>query len=389
MRQALTGLAAEDFDFAGPLGSQGAWLEALGVNHFRVTLGAAPGHPEWANMLQFTLRRARGNSLRLDVRFHGGNQNRFNTYFQSWSYDGIHWLPIQWEQGYRPDADSAAGDSLVFPRFEHDTVYVGHQVPLSHERLTQLLHACAERPEARLTSLGDSTGGRAIWRLTVTGDRSPVPVAERRVHYFANQHPGEHNARWRMLGMIQWLLGPRAREFRSRNVCHFVPMMSPDAHAAGWYRVNAAGVDMNRSYCISGADPDRQTPEACLVQRDLEAVAASGRLASFWSHHTCIGKVLPVVLAAPDMASRVGTPERMAGSIRRQDPRGDLCEPLRVGGPRDTAGATCWTYGPYKQLGVTSFLIEGGGLLFTQTQNVTSGAILMRALAEAAPRPTA
>ena len=39
-------LAVEDFDFGGgPLGSEGATLERVGPNHFRVTLAAAPNQP--------------------------------------------------------------------------------------------------------------------------------------------------------------------------------------------------------------------------------------------------------------------------------------------------------------------------------------------------------
>ncbi len=63
-------LQAADFNFHGPLGSDDARLTGVDENHFLVTLGHAPTHPTWANMVQFEiLRHAYGNRLRLDVRF--------------------------------------------------------------------------------------------------------------------------------------------------------------------------------------------------------------------------------------------------------------------------------------------------------------------------------
>ena len=61
-------LSVEDFTFEGPLGSQDATIEKVGENHFKVSLGAAPGHPDWNNRPQFTiLRNAQGNSDRKSV----------------------------------------------------------------------------------------------------------------------------------------------------------------------------------------------------------------------------------------------------------------------------------------------------------------------------------
>ena len=38
-----------------------------------------------------------------------------------------------------------------------------------------------------------------------------------------------------------------AADIRQRQIVHVVLMMSPDAPAHGWYRVNQQGVDMNRN----------------------------------------------------------------------------------------------------------------------------------------------
>ena len=81
-------LAIADFKFDGSLGSDGAMIEKIATNHFKVTLGHAPQHTDWGNRVQFEItRHARGNALRLDVVFGGGNAYRFNEYFYSWSHD--------------------------------------------------------------------------------------------------------------------------------------------------------------------------------------------------------------------------------------------------------------------------------------------------------------
>ena len=49
-------LSVEDFTFEGPLGSEGTTIERVEKNHFKVTLGSAPGHPDWNNKLQFTIK---------------------------------------------------------------------------------------------------------------------------------------------------------------------------------------------------------------------------------------------------------------------------------------------------------------------------------------------
>jgi len=85
-------LSVEDFTFDGPLRSEGARIEKLGVNHFKVILGGAPKHSSWPNKLNCQItRNAKGHALRLDVTSPGGNKYAFNEYFQSYLYDGKTW----------------------------------------------------------------------------------------------------------------------------------------------------------------------------------------------------------------------------------------------------------------------------------------------------------
>jgi hypothetical protein len=372
-------LSVDDFTFDGPLGSQGATIEKLGQDHFKVTLGHAPGHADWCNMLQFQiLRHAKGNRLRLDVHFLGGDAYRFNHYpHSSWSYDAENWQPIGWE---RASTDSRQGDTLLFPEFTHDTVYFGHQVPMSYDDVVRMMAQWEKHPHATVHVLGKSLGGRDIFRLEITDPDSPHPRNRRWGHYFANQHPGEHHSQWRMVGMIDWLLSDQGSDCRRRSISHFVLMTSPDGPAHGWYRVNAQGVDMNRSYFAKGADPEKQAHEACIVQNDLEALMASDTpVTDLWSMHTWGGIVEPILLVGPEMGSSLGPWTELKEIMAKNDPQ-KLVKPLKT---KPKAGnAAYWSDGPHVQFGISAFLCEGGGSFTTKQENLDSGAVLMRSIAE-------
>ncbi|MFW5922774.1 MAG: M14 family zinc carboxypeptidase [Planctomycetota bacterium] len=371
-------LSSEDFIFDDDLGCTGACVERLGRNHFHVVPGHAPQHPEWANKINFTIKRhAQGNPLRLDVSFGGGNSMPFNEYSYSWSHDAIKWRPVHWENDTE---DCSAGDSLLFPPFHQDTVHVGHQVPMSCPTMVRLVENYAGHPDAHLVRMGKSLEGRPLLRLRVTSRESPVPLDERPVLYFANQHPGEHNAQWRMIGMIDWLLGnsKSAGDLRHTHATHFVVMMSPDAPANGWYRVNAQGVDMNRSYRPEGASSCEQAHEAFVVQRDLEKIASTSPLRMVWGHHTWGGIVEPLIVPSPTTESNYGRWQDLRDLILSADVNGRV-KPLRRRKPSSHEGS--WTAGPHEQFGVTAVLCEGGGSHFLEKECRQAGEALMQGLA--------
>ena len=371
-------LSVADFKFDGPLGSAGTTIEKIAKNHFKVTLGHAPNHPDWNNKLQFEItRHAKGNSLRLHVVFLGGEAYRFNEYFHSWSYDGENWTPVHWQSHSK---NSAIGDTLIFPEFTGDKVFVGHQVPMSYEDLVKLIENWKKNPNVKVHILGKSLGGRNIFRLEITDPASPIPRKNRVGHHFSNQHPGEHNSQWRMAGMINWLLSDAGAKYRQQSICHFIPMMSPDAPTHGWYRVNAQGIDMNRSYYATGADSAQQAHEAFLAQSDLEKIMASETPATtLWSMHTWGGKVDPILIPGPEFNKKFGSWEDFRDTIERND-LPDLIKLLQV--DTELNNLTHWTDGPHRQFGISTILCEGAGGIFTKSENVKSGEILIQSIAE-------
>ena len=372
-------LSADDFKFDGPLGSQGARIEKVGQNHFKISLGHAPKQPTWCNMLYFQIvRNAKGNTLRLDVEFPGGDAYRFNHNSATWSYDAENWRAIRWCD---PDQPAERGDSLLFPEFSEDVVFFGAQVPLSFEKMERLIGRWAQHPHVTVHVLGKSLGGRKLYRLEITNPESPHPKASRWGHWFGNQHPGEHNAQWRIVGMIDWLLSDDGEDVRRRSVCHFVPMTSPDGPSSGWYRVNAQGVDMNRSYFSGGADKKEQAHEAYVVQRDLEQLMASDSpVTSLWSMHTWGGPVEPILVPGPEVGSTVGPWEEFKELLLKNDAR-RLVEPLKTG-DKPKGAKTTWNEGPHVQFGISNVLCEGSGDWTSKEDCLEAGAVLMRSISE-------
>ena len=132
-------LTVEDFCFEGPIGSPGTTVTKLGPNHFRVKLLRAPEHPEWGQMLRFTLKNAKGNTLRLD------NGPAGLRCFGSYSYDGKTWHPVEktsvTENGKKIP-------TLLFPEFMEDTVFFGEEIPMSYEDMLGMMEESGRNTRA-------------------------------------------------------------------------------------------------------------------------------------------------------------------------------------------------------------------------------------------------
>lgn len=375
--QPIVELSVEDFKFDGPLGSQGTTIEKIGRNHFKVKPGHAPEHPDWANMVQFEItQHARGNALRLDVEFpHDTPHYLFNDYSYSWSYDMDHWRPVHWKN-YQ--VTKRGSDVLLFPTFEQDRVYVGLQTPFSYEHLLQVIEKYKSNPLVTVDEIGQSLGGKTLYRLVVTD----ASVAEKKwVHFFINQHPGEHNSHYRMLGMFEWLLSDAGGDYAKKSINHFVFFMSPDAPQHGWYRVNALGVDMNRSYRAEGSSESEQAHEAFLCQRDLEQLMASENpVTDVWAMHTWGGAVETIMLPGPEIGDVTGPWTDFRQRIIDND-SDLLIEPLKTT-TLEGKGVNHWNNGPHIQFGMTTFLCEGAGNIYTKKENLQSGAVLMKSVSE-------
>lgn len=365
-------LAVEDFSFEGPLGSPGTSVEQVGVNHFRVSLPRAPGHPEWGQMLRFTLKNAKGNSLRLD---NGPSGLRC---FGSYSYDGKTWHPVEKAV---VEENGKKISTILFPEFTEETVYFGEEIPMSYEDMLGMIDQWKKHPCVSVHAIGESCGGRTIYRVTITDPGSPVPEEQRWVHHAVNQHCYEFNAMWRIVGMIEWLLGDEAAEARKRHIGHFVVMMNVDGPSSGFARVNAQGFDMNRGYSSTGADSEKQPKESYVVQKDMEQIHAKTPLTTTWSMHTWAGpKVDLLVRPGPQMQEgELGSWKDFQAIVFENSKNGQF-NPFQhlTGEP----SLTHWCSGTHVQFGCSAFCCEGCGEMRTIEENKQVGETLMKSLAE-------
>lgn len=382
-------LSVEDITFEGEYGSKGATIEKAGENHFRIALSHVPGHPDWACTFQCVIAgNARGNAPRFDVLFKNNEDAYpypFDEYFVSYSYDNETWHSVMWEKNADTGYPKPRGreNTLHFPAFKENVVYIGGQVPMSHEVMMKRIAMWQAHEHVRVQSIGKSAEGRDIPRVTIENASSSVPREKKWVFHLSTQHPMEGNAKWRLAGMVDYYLSDEAREFRTRSILYAVPMMAPDGAAHGWHRVNSAGVDMNRAYRAEGANEQEQSQEAYVNQKDFEALMASdARITALFSLHTWPGAVEPVLKGAgPEMGTTIPSWTVLRDTLARSAPS-SMMKPLAFRETADDAGANNWSGTPHARYGISLFLVEGGGALYTKGENIESGRALMRAIAD-------
>jgi hypothetical protein len=250
------------------------------------------------------------------------------------------------------------------------------------EALEAHLTRWARHPDVQVDKLGTSLQGRPIRRITVGDFSSSAPRSARWHHYLVNQHPGEGNARWRMVGMLDWLLSddPAAVDLRRRSIITAIPLLCPDGPPHGWRRVNADGIDLNRCFRLDGPEEGEQTREAFLFQTELESLQFSPTpIDTLWCLHTWPGIVEPIMDGlGPEFDRGLGDFESLAACFR-QHTSPHRIKPLRH---RDQPGLpVTWNGGPRRRYGITTVLVEGGGDPPVLDEHLAAGAELMRVIA--------
>lgn len=365
-----------EISVGGALGSEGMKMAVLGDGHFRVTLAPSRGLPACPNAFQCHVRGAANVPLTFEVDFeHEAPKALFDEYFHSVTPDFKHFQALPWKE-----TPNGKRNELTVAPTGWDQFSLGMQFPCPLEALADFLVSLSSHPDVSITTLGSSLMGRPIWKVQI-GKGIKTSEKPDWHHYVANQHPGEGNARWRMLGMMEWLCSeaPMAKALRNRSLFTFVPLLCPDGPAMGWRRVNADGVDMNRCYRVEGANPADQTHEAFLLQQDLE-IEMQGKhpITSFWCMHTWPG-IVEIILDGQGReiaASPNGWLDLKDAFARNSNP--DRLKPLRK---RDHQGiANGWNAGAKCQFGITTFLVEGGGDPPQLLPHKDAGIDIMRAI---------
>jgi hypothetical protein len=187
-----------------------------------------------------------------------------HRYIPKTSTDGIHWTPLL-EQAIRRGWWNRSAKFTV--PLEGQPVWVA-----AHELITPAgdqswLYNLAASSEAEMRLLGPSAAGRPISMLDSGAHNDDL------ILLVGRQHPPEVSGTFAMKAFIATLYADSAlaKAFRHRFAIMAIPMLNPDGVAAGHWRNNLGGKDLNRDW-----GPFTQ-PETQLVQSLIDDFVAAGR----------------------------------------------------------------------------------------------------------------
>lgn len=388
-------LTVEDFELDGQYGSEDSYVERVGANHFKFYRGTNRFDSTRKNLPQFVIpSNFKGNHLIVDIQGLAPPSGGHNQHM-SYSYDNDQWTPVLQED---LSTNGNAVSRITIAPSSNDRLYFGWSIPMSYERGMELIKGWSSHPDTskyvKLEKLGESYQGREIVKMIITDPESTVPESERWVHYVSHEHPHEGKARWRVKGLVDWLVSddPKAKDSRERSIWHVVLNLNPDGanngflrHAYGEYP-NLMTNDVNRNYqAFQGANEERQIKEIYLFQRDMEKLMESNTpVHSYWDFHVWGNQVEPILRRGKELIKEfpqyIGDYMILRDIIMDNDPNG-LIKPLKAQ-RNGLIGDSTLDGGVNYQFRITSVLVEGGGTLDSQEENESSGEILAKSISQ-------
>ncbi len=176
-------------------------------------------------------------SLQLILNFVDGHAR----YWPNISSDGETWRRLDESQVDISEDRSTMTIALARSR---DPIFVSAQELLVNDDYERWMHSLAEHPEVMSRTLGRSIQGRPIQALTTALKKAEV------VYLFGRQHPPEITGGLAMQSFVDEVFSDSdlANEFRARFMLVLVPLINPDGVAAGRWRHNMGGRDLNRDW---------------------------------------------------------------------------------------------------------------------------------------------
>ncbi len=136
--------------------------------------------------------------------------------------------------------------------------------------------------------LASSREGNPLHLVKVT-DSSVDDSLKSAVWIVARQHPAEVGGSYMAEGLLRWAIGdsPAAQTFRRRSMLYMIPFMNPDGVLHGNYRVNGAGVNLNRVWDDPALETEPTVASAVAVMERFRDDGGDIRLfADFHAHST-------------------------------------------------------------------------------------------------------
>lgn len=160
-----------------------------------------------------------------------------------------------------------------------EAVWIAAQEMIGLAELNAWMDGIADLPFVAESVIGRSVADRPIRQLTIACGKPEYAVA-----IVGRQHPPEVTGSMALMEFVETITGPSdlAKEYRRSFETILVPLMNPDGVAAGNWRHNLHGVDLNRDW-----GPFRQ-PEVQAVRDSIIALQAeqTPRLVFFLDFHS-------------------------------------------------------------------------------------------------------
>ena len=184
----------------------------------------------------FRLSGTEGTDVSLRLEFHDG----YARYWPKVSVDRINWMPLPADQVMISEDGEVMSIELTLEKAQ---VWLAAQELLTSDYYEQWVQELSALPGARTELAGKSVQGRPIY-MTDTGTQDEVIIL------IGRQHPPEVTGPIAMRPFVDTLLAGSelARQFRARYRLIILPSLNPDGVAAGYWRHNVNGVDLNRDW---------------------------------------------------------------------------------------------------------------------------------------------
>ena len=163
-----------------------------------------------------------------------------HRYWPKLSRDGQHWQ----RAGSGAVSATEEGEVTLRLRVGPETLWVAGQEIIDNASNLAWMKTLEERYPLRLYPLGESTEGRDIHAL------ESEPRKQSSIVLVGRQHPPEVTGAIALRHFVERIFepDPLAKSFRGRVGLLLIPHMNPDGVAAGNWRHNSNGIDLNRDW---------------------------------------------------------------------------------------------------------------------------------------------
>ncbi len=175
-------------------------------------------------------------TITIRLTYEGGK----HRYHPKLSLDGTSWKPLPADR-YQRQEGGATLRVDVGPK----PLWIAAQEMIGIAELTAWTDRIASLPFVEESEIGRSAGGRPLRQLTIRQGEPKHAIA-----IIGRQHPPEITGTLALMEFVETLVGPDelALEFRRSFEVIVIPLMNPDGVAAGNWRHNLNGVDLNRDW---------------------------------------------------------------------------------------------------------------------------------------------